>query len=92
MKKYNFEEFKAILKSVLYSHETKRTFSENIDSYLTGEDSFFFALNGSNDEDERIKDCENVLFMILDVELTLSTYEDIRELFDRYEILTINKL
>lgn len=89
MNTYNFEEFKVILKTLLFSFRTENTFADKIERYLNGEDSFFWALNSTNDLDDNIKECNIALNEVLGLDdFAVGTYETVDELFDRYRKVT----
>lgn len=95
MNKYTKPEFIAIIKAVLISFGSNRTYKSNVDAFLKNDisvcsscNNFFFALNGSTDIDNNIIECEDVLGDIFEVPFELYTNENIDQMFDRY-IITI---
>lgn len=88
MKKYTFEEFKSIIKNLLISQATNNTFADNIESFLKGDNesynSFYVALNGTNNNDENILECEDILQEVLNVKISISTYCTISEMYEEY--------
>lgn len=91
MKKYTFEEFKAIVKTLLISQATSNTFTDNIESFLNDEkediNSFYVALNGTNNNDENILECEDILQDVLNVKILIHTYCTISEMYEEYSYL-----